>query len=65
MLSYPADPEKLKEVLEIEETLRFLFVRRGIPTNNEIKTSARLTQKYKALMNWDQQILTGPIYPTT
>jgi hypothetical protein len=65
MLSYPADPEKLKEVLEIEETLRFLFARRGIPTDNEIKTSARLTQKYKALMNWNQQISSGPIYSTT
>lgn len=65
MLAYPTDPEKLKEILEIEGTLRFLFARRGVPTDKEIRTSSMLTEKYKKLMNWEKQISLGPIYPTT
>lgn len=65
MLAYPTDPEKLKEVLEIEGTLRFLLARKGVPTDREIKTSRMLTEKYEKLMNWDKQILLGPLYSTT
>ena len=65
MLTYPTDPDKLKDVLEIEETLRFLFRRRGDLTDKEIETLFRLTQKYNELMDWDKQILLGPIYPIT
>lgn len=65
MLSYPKNPEKLKRVLEIEEIIRFLFARRGVLTDEEIDTSAKLTKKYKKLMDWDKQILSGPIYSTT
>ena len=65
MLTYPTDPEKLKDVLEIEETLYFLFARRGVLTDKEIESSGILTQKYKELMDWDKQILLGPLYSTT
>lgn len=65
MLAYPTDPEKLKEVLEIEGTLRFLFARRGVPTDKEIGTLSMLTEKYKKLMDWNKQILLGPLYSTT
>lgn len=64
MLKYPTDPEKLKEVKRIEISLKFLFNKVEGYTSMDLTIAKILTQKYKKLMDWDNQIMSGPIYPT-
>ena len=65
MLNYPSDPEKLKEVKSIEVSLKFIFNKEEGYTNIDLIIARNLTEKYKKLMDWDNQTMSGPICPTT
>lgn len=65
MLIYPENPGELKEVKKIEESIKYLFNRPGSYTGMDLLIARNLTERYKNLMKWDDQILSGPIYPTT
>jgi hypothetical protein len=64
MLKYPSDPEKLKEVKSIELSLKFLFTTGKEYTPMDLLIARNLTEKYKKLMDWNNQIMSGPIYQT-
>lgn len=64
MLSYPTNPEQLEEVKKIEFSLRLLFQMPAPYTPSDLLIARNLTEKYKTLMNWDIQQMSGPIYPT-
>ncbi len=64
MLKYPSDPEKLKEVESIEISLKFLFKKVDIYTPMDLLVARNLIEKYKQLMDWNNQLLLNPLYPT-
>jgi len=65
MLIYPENPGELKEVKKIEESIKYLFTRPGSYAGADLLVARNLTERYKNLMKWEDQILSGPIYPTT
>ncbi len=65
MLSYPLEPEQLKEAKSIEISLKFLFNKIEKYTDTDLIIARNLTEKYKKIMDWDTQELSGPLYPTT
>jgi hypothetical protein len=65
MLIYPSDPEKLREVKSIEDSLKFLFKKVDTYTPVDLLVTKNLMEKYKKLMNWNNQLMSGPLYPTT
>ena len=64
MLKYPSDTEKLKEVESIEIALKFLFKKVDTYTPMDLLIARNLTEKYKKLMDWNNQLLLKPLYPT-
>lgn len=65
MLNYPTDPEKLKEVKRIEISLKLLFNKVERYTSMDLIIAKNLIEKYKKLMDWSNQVMLGPIYPTS
>jgi hypothetical protein len=65
MLIYPSDPEKLREVKSIEDSLKFLFKKVDTYTPMDLLIAKNLMEKYKKLTNWNNQSISGPLYPTT
>jgi len=65
MITYPKNSIDLDEVKEIEASLRYLFNKEGLCTDMELRVSRNLQEKYKRLMDWDKQILLGPVHPTS
>ena len=68
MLIYPAVPVKLREVKSIEHSLKFLFKKVDTYTPMDLIIARNLTEKYKKLMDWDNQLMSrpkSPIYPTS
>jgi hypothetical protein len=64
MLIYPLDPEKLREAKSIEHSLKFLFIKKEAYTQIDFIIARNLTEKYKKIMDWDNQLMSGPIFPT-
>jgi hypothetical protein len=64
MLIYPLDPEKLREAKSIEHSLKFLFIKKELYTQMDLIIARNLTEKYKKIMDWDNQLMLGPIFPT-
>jgi hypothetical protein len=65
MLKYPTDQNELREVRSIEDTFRILFEKAGRCTDMDLLIARNLQERYKKLMNWSNQVMLGPIYPTS
>jgi hypothetical protein len=65
MLKYPTDQNKLREVRSIEATFRILFEKAGRCTDMDLLIARNLQERYKKLMDWSNQVMLGPIYPTS